>query len=276
MNTTLAREQTALLDLLHLNTIDLIALSAYSVPANGHFSLKNPEQMLRGLRAYRANAQAQCEISLQAVYPILQQLLGEENFMRLAQDFWADMPPTRGDLAQWGGDLAVYLAQVPQLQELLQDCPFLPDVARLEYALHCAATATDAVLDLQSFEVLAQEEPSDLGLHLTPGCALLRSAHPVVSIARLHDARLSDAHEAARVAITEGASQNALIWRCGFRPMFEAIDAAPAALIEATLQGQSIALALDAALSQASDFDLQAWLAASVQSGLLIGCGRLR
>ena len=276
MNTTLAREQTALLDLLHLDTIDLIALGAYSVPANGHFSLKNPEQMLRGLRAYRANAQAQCEISLQAVYPILQQLLGEENFMRLAQDFWADMPPTRGDLAQWGGDLAAYLAQVPQLQELLQDCPFLPDVARLEYALHGAATATDAMLDLQSFELFAQEDPSDLGLHLSPGCAVLRSAYPVVSIMQLHDAKFSDGHEAARWAIAEGVAQNALIWRRGFRPVFEAIDAAPAALMEATLQGQSVAFALDAALHQAGDFDLQAWLAASVQSGLLIGCGRLR
>lgn len=271
MSKALAAQQTALLDLLHLNTTDLVALCAYSMPATSHFCFKNTASTLRGLRAYRANAQALSESALMAAYPILQQLLGEENFMHLAQDFWQAMPPERGDLAQWGAELGFFLSQVPQLLALLQEHPVLPDVACVEWALHAAATASDAALDTQSFEWLTSRDPAQLRWRLSPGCALLRSAYPAAAVVQLHDARMSDAHEAARRAIAHCEAQSALIWRHGFRPMLNAIDAAPAALIEATLQGESIAVALDAALIQAPDFDLEAWLSASVQSGLLVG-----
>ncbi len=271
MNTALAQQQTALLDLLHVNAIDSIALSADLMRANSHFHLKNTTSVARGLRAYRANAQELSVKVLHTSHPVLQQLLGEENFSHLAQDFWQAMPPKRGDLAQWGGDLAAYLLQVPQLQALLHEHAYLPDVARVEWALHEAATACDAALDAQSFEWLTSRDPVDLHLDFSPGCTVLRCTHPVVSIMQLHDERMSDLHETAREAIAQGEPQTALIWRQGFRPMLADLDAAPAALIEATLQGQSLAAAVDAALAQTSDFDFSAWLAASVQSGLLVG-----
>ncbi|NJS35384.1 MAG: hypothetical protein HC765_01465 [Brachymonas sp.] len=53
--------------------------------------------------------------------------------------------------------------------------------------------------------------------------------------------------------------------------MLAVIDAARSALIEACLQGQSLAQAVDAALAQAPDFDFGGWLAQSASSGLLIG-----
>ncbi len=124
MSHDLAAAQTALLDLLHLNTINSIAFSADSIAATAHFSFKNPEQTQRGLRAYRANAQELAASALQASYPVMQQLLGEENFRHLAQSMWQALPPQRGDLAQWGGALAAYLRDVPQLQALLSEHPF--------------------------------------------------------------------------------------------------------------------------------------------------------
>jgi Putative DNA-binding domain len=271
MSAQLAMQQTALLNMLHLDTIDLVALRADSMPATSQFSLKNPASTLRGLRAYRANAQALAGSALQASYPALQQLIGEENFAHLAQDFWQALPPERGDLAQWGRELPVYFLQVPQLQALLHEHPYLPDVARVEWALHAAATASDAALDAPSFQLLTDQDPAQLRLVFSPGCAVLRSAYPVVALVQLHDARASDLHEGAREAIANAEAQTALIWRQGLRPMLGAADAAAAALIEATLQGQSLGAALDAAFVQTSDFDFSAWLSASVQSGLLVG-----
>lgn len=271
MSTMLAAQQTALLDALNLFTTDLIAIRADSMPANGHICFKNPASTLRGLRAYRANAQELSAQALQAAYPTLQQLLGVENFAHLAQNFWQTHPPERGDLAQWGQGLAAYLAQVPQLQALLAEHAYLPDVARVEWALHVAATASDAALDAQSFQWMASHDPAQLRLQLSPGCALLRSAYPVVAIVQLHDTRYSDAHAAARETIAKREPQTALIWRQGFRPMLGLSDAALASLIEASLQGESLAAALDAALAQTPDFDFSAWLADSVQMGLLLG-----
>jgi Putative DNA-binding domain len=271
MSLNLAAQQTALLDLLHLNAINSIALYADSMPGSGVFSLKNPDITLRGLRAYRANAQALAESALLSSHPVLQQLIGEENFRYIAQDFWQAMPPERGDLAQWGQRLPEYLPQVSQLQALLQDHPYVSDVARAEWALHEAGSASDAELDTASFQLLAAHDPAQLRLLLSTGCALVRSAFPIVALIELHDPRASDAHEAARLGIASGEPQTALIWRQGLRPMIGSVDAASAALIEATLQGQPLSQALDAAFAQTPDFDFSAWLSAQVQSGLLLG-----
>jgi Putative DNA-binding domain len=271
MSNTLAAQQIALLDMLQLRTIDLVALRADSMPASGHISFKNPAFTVRGLRAYRANAQELSVQALQASYPTLQQLLGEENFIHLAQGFWQTQPPERGDLAQWGQGLAVYLAQVPQLQDLLAEHAYLTDVARVEWALHVAATASDAAMDAQSFSLLTSHDPAQLRLMLSPGSALVQSAYPVMSIVQLHDARFADVHAAARGAIAEREPQTALVWRQGLRPMLGHADAASAALIEAALQGQSLSEALDVAMAQTTDFDFSTWLAQSVRTGLLVG-----
>jgi Putative DNA-binding domain len=271
MRINLAVQQTALLDFLHSNAVNSIALCADSMPGSGVFSLENPDATLRGLRAYRANAQALAESALLAAYPVLQQLIGEENFRHIAQDFWQAMPPERGDLAQWGRELPEYLPQVPQLQALLQAHPYVSDVARAEWALHVAGTATDAGLDAASFQLLAAHDPAQLRLLLSPGCALIRSTHPIVALIQLHDPRASEAHEAARVAIASGEPQTALVWRQGLRPVIGAVDSATAAFIETTLQGQPLSAALDAAFAQTPDFDFSTWLAEQVQSGVLLG-----
>jgi len=275
MSATLAKQQTALLDLLHLKTTDLIALCAESMPANGQFCFKNPAFALRGLRAYRANAQALCVTALQSCFPALQQLMGEENFSHLARDFWQARPPVRGDLAQWGNELPAYLIQVPQLQEMLLDHAYLPDVAKLEWALHTAATASDAALVVQSFQLLASHDPRQLRLLLSSGCAVLSSEYPVVALVQLHDERATAAHELARQSIADAEPQTALVWRQGFRPMLAEVDAASATLIEASLQGESLADALDAALSLRPDFDFNTWLSESAQKGLLLGAALL-
>jgi Putative DNA-binding domain len=271
MSQILAAQQTALLDLLHQNAIDSVALNAYSIRNEGTFCLHFPDAALRGLRAYRANAQALAHSSLQASHPILRQLLGEDNFRHLAQDFWQAMPPERGDLAQWGGALPAYLPQVAPLQELLAEHPYLPDVARVEWALHTASTATDAALDTPSFELLSTHDPARLRFVLSPGCALIRSAHPVVAVVHWHDARASSELDAARKALAHHEAQNALIWRRGWRPMLDAADVATAALIEATLHRQPLSAALDAAFAQAADFDVSTWLQLAVQTGVLLG-----
>ncbi len=276
MSLATAAAQTVLLDLLHLNTMNSIALSADSMPATAHFCLKNPTLALRGLRAYRANAQEIAQSALQAAYPVMQQLLGEENFRYLAQDMWQALPPQRGDLAQWGHELAQYLPQVPQLRTLLAEHPYLCDVAHAEWALHTAATATDAQLDAQSFQLLAQADPEQLRLVLAPGCAVLRRAYPVVSILQLHDPQEISVHDSARQAIAAGEAQTALIWRRGFRPVIAQADAASSVLIETTLAGQSLAGAVDAAVSAEPSFDFSAWLSSSALIGLLCGVAEIQ
>jgi hypothetical protein len=71
----------------------------------------------RGLKSYQANGHALAQRALQAAYPVVAQLLGEESFADLARALWHAQPPIRGDIAHWGGGLAVFLEASAQLRK---------------------------------------------------------------------------------------------------------------------------------------------------------------
>ena len=283
---SLAAQQTALLDALLLNTIDLIALDAEFIWASGLKRSKNAASLLRGLRAYRAHAHVQCVAALQASHPALQQLLGEDNFAHLAQNFWQAQPPERGDLARWGEGLPAFLQHLPSLKELLAEHAYLPDVAQLEWALHRAATTADSALDRASFSKLATMAPEALTLRLSPGCFLQTSAFPTAAILQLHRPQDAAMHMQARATVAQGWALDAgrkfhaLVWRRGFQPCVRTVGSAEAALIAALLAKQSLIRALDAALACDASFDFSAWLQSQVgsedQGGLVIAVQSLQ
>ena len=231
--------------------------------------LREPAQAGAGLQAYRANAGAHAERALAAAYPTLQQLLGDASFAALARAHWQADPPRRGDLAQWGAGLAAFIADDPQLAAE----PYLADMARLDWAVHQAAQAADAQ-DPQGLPLLAQVEPQRLRLRLQPGCALLASAHPVVTIWLAHhggdhgnhDDKGDDRFAAARAALAARQAETALVQRQGWRVAVRALPAAEARFTRALLQQQPLASALQGA---GTDFSFETWLIAALQGGAI-------
>lgn len=227
----------------------------------------------RGLQALRSNGEALAVRALTAAYPVTAELVGSESFEPLARYFWKQQPPERGDIAQWGAGLADFLEAAPQLA----DEPFLGDVARVEWLLHCAATAADAVADVASLALLAGEGPGQPTLVLCDGTALLASDWPVVSIIHAHLVSGDEKAQAlAQVTglLQEGASERALVWRQGFKPQLRRVGAAEHALLSALLAGLPLEDALNEALAAPLDhvqgpFDFSAWLGQAVQTGLV-------
>lgn len=227
-------------------------------------------QTQRGLQAYRANGHALAERSLHAAYPVMEQMLGRDNFAALSRDFWHRHPPTRGDLAHWGDALPAFLAS----SETLADTPYLADVARVEWALHQAASAADAVVDPSSFARLSEQDATGLALTLSPGTALVSSRYPVASLVLSHrhaQPSLKQAAERLRNAVAE----TVLVWRQGLRPRMAQVTSVEAALLRALLQGQDLPTALDAGLAAETEetqvFDFSLWLTSAVSAGLLTG-----
>ncbi len=216
----------------------------------------------RGLAAYRANAHATAQRALQAVYPVLEQLIGADNFAYLTRDFWHQCPPQRGDLAQWGEGFAAFVAASAQLA----DTPYLADVARIEWALHTCALAADRVQDMAGFALLSQHDPQDVALRAAPGACVLHSAYPAAAITLAHQ-DLSDLGDAASL-LRAGTAQSALVWRQGFAPRLRVLHESELAFAAAVCEGQALATALDAAHP---DFDFSTWLATQVRDGLLLG-----
>ncbi len=216
----------------------------------------------RGLAAYRANAHASAERALQAAYPVMAQLMGEENFHYLARDFWRRHPPQRGDLAQWGKALPAFLAASDQLA----DTPYFADVAHIEWALHRCAGAADGAQDMASFTALAQHAPEALSFLIAPGAAVLASPYPAAAVVLAHQSQGNLDHAAA--LWHAGVAQTALVWRQGFVPRLRVLPDAEIAFTSAAFAGHTLAYALDLAHP---DFDFSVWLSDHVQHGLLLG-----
>lgn len=84
--------------------------------------------------------------ALEAVYQVVARLVGGRCFDGLARRFIRQVPSRGGDLHQFGGEFADFLAATP----LAEDHPYLPDVARLEWAVHRMFHARDsAPLDVR-------------------------------------------------------------------------------------------------------------------------------
>jgi hypothetical protein len=221
-----------------------------------------PARRRRGLQAYQANAGALAERALAAAFPTIAQLIGAESFASLARALWHRHAPQRGDIADWGGELADFIAQDKQLD----DEPYLADVARLDWAWHRAASEADDGAPPAGLDRLAEADPAALWLRLRHGTALLRSTHPVVTIWRAHQSAADDRFEPVRAAFEAGHGETALVCRIGLKPEVFMLDERDASFVEALLKGRS----LDDALSAADGgFDFEAWLIAALQSGWL-------
>jgi hypothetical protein len=217
---------------------------------------------VRGLAVYRANSHASAQRALQAAYPVIAQLVGDENFGYLARDFWQQHPPGCGDLAQWGSLLPVFLAASRQLA----DTPYLADVAQIEWQLHVCAGAADRSQDTASFAALTQQDPEYLSFTIAPGMCLLPSAYPATAIALAHKGQ-STMQDAAAL-LQNGVAQTALLWRHGFAPRLRVLHEAEHAFTSAVCAGQNLMAALSLAHA---GFDFNSWLTATVRDGLVLG-----
>ncbi len=269
----LAQQQRDLLRAIF--TTKNIASQAINTPARGINDTLNSSlnsysspYPLRGLQTYQANAAASAQRSLQTAYPVIAQLIGDVAFEHLAHDFWAQHPPTRGDLAQWGDGLTAFIASIAALQTE----PYLSDVAKVEWALHTSATAADKEADLATFALLTEQDPDALTLQLAPGTALIQSEFPIASIITAH-LYAEPSFEEVGQKLRQSTPEIALVWRHGLRPRVAACTAAEAAFVAQLLAGASLLAALenDKLAARGPPFDLQLWLPQAVQSGLLLG-----
>ena len=215
----------------------------------------------RGLNVYHANGHALACGALRAAYPTLVQLLGDDSFDALARALWHDQPPQHGDAAQWGEGLSAFV----RTSEQLADTPYLGDVAALDWALHRAATAADALTDPASFALLGEHDPLDVQLLLAPGCSVLCSAWPVASMVNAHLHQDPGLEQVGRL-LRAGIAEDALVWRSGLQPRVRVAQAGETPFVGALLDGQSLGDALDLAPA----LDVGAWLPMAVQSGLLL------
>ncbi len=103
------------------------------------------------LDLYRNTVQGTLQKALAATYPTVLYLVGEDFFAGLTQAYITAQPPTSAYLNLYGEGLAGFVKNFPAAASVI----YLPDVARLEWAVALASNAPDAeALDGASFAAL--------------------------------------------------------------------------------------------------------------------------
>lgn len=216
------------------------------------------------LQIYRNNVFNKLTDALGACYPVVQKLVGEGFFGFLADAYSRRYPPRSGDVHEFGSALPEFLAAFEPARSL----PYLPDVARLEWAWHESYHAADAApLIPEMLSAVSPEVYSHIVFHLHPSARLLESAFPCLRIWQVNQPGFDG--EAA-VNLDAGAEQ-LLVIRHGVDVMIAALSAGECAMLLAFADGKTLGEAADAALTVESALDLGAALRRHIAMKTLTG-----
>nr|WP_035787912.1 MULTISPECIES: DUF692 family multinuclear iron-containing protein [unclassified Janthinobacterium] len=212
------------------------------------------------LALYRGNLTATWTKTLAHAYPVLQMLVGEEFFGGLARAYGLAQPSDSGDLNRFGARFADFLGGFPHVAHL----PYLPDMARLEWALHRAYYSADAAaVGAADFAAVGPQRMESARLRLHPACALLASEWAVVPLWLAHQGDAAPAFPQQMRADSYAVVARPL-WKAQVLPLGKAEHAALALLGG----GDDFGAALDAAFDIDEAFDVGAsvarWIAHAV------------
>ncbi len=212
------------------------------------------------VQVYRNAVWVRLKDALADIYPVLRRLVGDACFDGVAAELIRRYPPRVGYLNPFGEQMAGIVAGLPVLAGL----PYLPDVARLEWAWHQAFHAAGAPgLPAQAFADVPVEQQHAIGLRLQPGASLLSSSYP---IGRIFEVNQPDYQGDDTVSLDQGG-EFLLIIRRGFNVRVEPLSAGEYALLAALAASAPLGEALLAAVGAQPDCPVGAVLARHVAAG---------
>ena len=128
---------------------------------------------------YRNNVAASLIQAMEARFPVVRRLVGDEFFRGLARAYTARHKPATAVIIHYGAGFADFIAAF----EPARDLPYLADVARLENAwVEAYHSAEAAPLTLEALAEIDPAHFAELKFAFHPAVRLLRSDHPAGSI----------------------------------------------------------------------------------------------
>jgi hypothetical protein len=216
------------------------------------------------LGIYRNHVFTTLTNALKATFPVVCRLVDERFFAYAAHEYVRDHPPRVRCLFEYGASFAEFLAAFPPCRDL----SYLPDVARLEWAVNEALHAADAPrFEPARLAAVPPDDAPNLVLRLDPALRLLASPWPIDDI---WAANQPGSDRDARVDLDAGGVR-LQVRRADDRVLFRRIDAVSFAFRSALACGGRLSDATDAALGEDSTFDLASALRALISEAALAG-----
>jgi hypothetical protein len=218
----------------------------------------------RRVEIYRHNVMSNLAGALADIYPVTERIVGNAFFHHAASAYARATPSISGDLNDFGGTWPAFIESWPHAAEL----PYLPDVGRLEWAMHRAFHAADVTpLDLARLAAVAEDDQGRLQFELHPSVSLISSPYPLSAIWRVNQPEyLGD------MAIDwDGGGEQLCVRREGYAAVFDVLDVPSMRFLSALSCHAPLEAAAGAALAVDSNADLQAMLIGFVQAGVIAG-----
>lgn len=201
------------------------------------------------LDIYRHHVLATLTEVLEAAFPVVCRLVDLRFFRYLASVFLREHPPDGPCLFEYGDEFPAFLGRFEPCRHLA----YLPDVARLEWAIHRAVHAEEAAaVDPERLRELDAEQLAHLRARPDPSMSWLASPWPVDQIWRAHQPGRE--HEGP-VSLHDGGVRLE-IRREGEDVTLRPLDASTFALRRTLAEGHDLATAAAAALAVDPDVDL--------------------
>jgi hypothetical protein len=224
----------------------------------------------RGLTIYRRNLQATAKRALSISFPTVLQLIGEQLFELASSLLLLRSPPEQGDWGLWGDDFADLLGQLPQLE----DYPFVPDCARVDFLRHKSERATDHCVDMDSLQLLASVDIDELMVRFPQSLFIATSDYPVVELWLAHHGDPQSGEEyfglAKDLLSQQHKQQHALIYRPQYKAYVVELDELEFRWFSLLQRGLSLGKALDTLCEVGeSAFVFENWLAKAIEHKLI-------
>jgi hypothetical protein len=207
------------------------------------------------LAIYRHHVFTSLTAALESTYPVVVRLVDPRFFRFAADRYTRTHPPSSPCLFEYGATLGEFLAGFAPSQPLA----YLPDVARLEWAMNVALHAPDAA----PIERVALSRSPRIALH--PSVTLLQSPWPIDAIWRANQAGVT--HD--RVDLNAGGVR-LQVWRSGDEVVFRPLLPTEFVLRDAIMRTGSLEAAAGQALTVDAGTDLAAHIGELLAEEVLI------
>lgn len=222
------------------------------------------EPTTKRFAVYRNNVVVGLIEALQANYPAVCRIVGEEFFQAMARAYAIAEPPVSPIMLDYGAGFPNFLAAFEPAASL----PYLPDVARIERAWTESYHARDVrPLSAEALTAMASDDVAEACFTLHPSLRLVTSRFPALTIWRMN----VDDGVPSPVDLASGG-ENALIIRPQADVEVRSLPAGGAEFLAALAGGRNLIGAARSAMGVEPLFDLATNIAALIDAGAFVDC----
>jgi len=207
---------------------------------------------------YRNNVSHSLIEAMKTAFPLVQKLIGAQNFDGLAAMYVRAHPPKSPLMMFYGAEFPDFLAQFQPLSHI----GYLADCATLDLALRQSYHAADApIITGETLQSVPEAALGAVQFRTAPATVVITSPWPLFDIWRYNSVQDAPAPQAV--------AQDVLITRPEYDPAPHLLPAGGARWLAALNAGQSLDAAHETTLAAVPEFDLAACLTLALQTAAL-------